>query len=66
MFIDRHYRYFNFHEESCHYSIFEDNFVSNVARPQGWSSFKQGVLASLASQYKQGHYSRNTEPIVLE
>lgn len=63
---NRHYRYFNFHEESCHYSIFEDNFVSNVARPQGWSSFKQGVLASLASQYKQGHYSRNTEPIVLE
>ena len=62
---NQHYRYFNFWENHCHYSIFEESFMVDVAKPQGWTALEQGVMASLQRSYHQGHYSRNVDPIVL-
>ena len=62
---NQHYRYFNFWENSCHYSIFEDSFINEVARRQGWKSFDQEAAISLQRSYAQGHYSTKSEPVVI-
>ena len=62
----QHYRYFNFWENSFHYSIFEDSFINDVARGQGWTSLGPEAAESLQRSYVQGHYSTKVEPVVIE
>ena len=62
---DQHYRYFNFWENSCHYSIFEHSFINAVAKRQGWKSFDREAAVSLQRSYAHGHYSTKAEPVVI-
>ena len=59
------YRYFNFWEHSCYYSIFEPSFMEQQVRGQGWKSLDEGSANAWHRLCVEKHYSRNVEPVVL-